>query len=167
MGFTKSGRVSCCAPGGAWFKMCGGGGNAHVEHTWLEGLQACKATTVTTVAAIGSICSKCSTIKKSGKISCCAPGGAWFNHCGSGSDVEHTWFEGLQACKAVMATRIAPLCPKCAAIKKSGKLSCCAPGGAWFKNCGTIRNSNTDHTWVEGMQACKDVVGLFSVKAEA
>ena len=64
-------------------------------------------------------------------------------------------------------TRIAPVCPKCAAIKKSGKLSCCAPGGAWFKNCGTIRNSNTDHTWVEGMQACKDVVGLFSVKAEA
>ena len=64
-------------------------------------------------------------------------------------------------------TRTAPVCPKCAAIKKSGKLSCCAPGGAWFNNCGTSGNSNTDHTWVEGMQACKDVVGVFSVKAEA
>ena len=40
--FTKSGRVSCCAPGGAWFKMCGGGGNANVEHTWIEGLHVCK-----------------------------------------------------------------------------------------------------------------------------
>ena len=68
---------------------------------------------------------------------------------------------------AVMATRITPVCPQCAAIKKSGKLSCCAPGGAWFENCGTSGNSNTDHTWLEGVQACKDVVGLFSVKAEA
>ena len=64
-------------------------------------------------------------------------------------------------------TRTAPVCPKCAAIKKSGKLSCCAPGGAWFKSCGTGGNSNTDHTWLEGVQACKDVVGLFSGKAEA
>ena len=65
------------------------------------------------------------------------------------------------------ATRIAPLCPKCAVIEKSGKLSCCAPGGAWFNNCGASGNSNTNHTWVEGMQACKDAVGLFSGQAEA
>ena len=68
---------------------------------------------------------------------------------------------------AVMATRIPPACPKCAAIKKSGKLSCCAPGGAWFGNCGTSGNSNTDHTWVEGVKACKDVVSLFSRKAKS
>ena len=63
-------------------------------------------------------------------------------------------------------TATTPLCPKCAAINKSGKLSCCAPGGAWFKNCGTSGNSNTDHTWVEGMQACRDMVSLASGKAE-
>ena len=66
-----------------------------------------------------------------------------------------------------VVTRTAPVCPKCAAIKKSGKLSCCAPGGAWFKSCGTSGNSNTEHTWLEGVQACKDVVGLFSGNAEA
>ena len=71
----------------------------------VAGLFLCPNTYITpaatpiTVTTIGSICSKCGIIKKSGKISCCAPGGAWFNHCGSGVNVEHTWFEGLQACK--------------------------------------------------------------------
>ena len=49
-------------------------------------------------------------------------------------------------------------CPKCGRIKKSGKLSCCARGGAWFKNCGDVRESKFHHTWVEGMQACKKFV---------
>ena len=40
--FRKSGRVSCCAPGGAWFKNCGGGGKRHVGHRWFEGVEACK-----------------------------------------------------------------------------------------------------------------------------
>ena len=46
-------------------------------------------------------------------------------------------------------------CPKCSSHKQSGKLSCCAGGGAWFKKCGDFGNSNFDHTWVEGIQACK------------
>ena len=45
-------------------------------------------------------------------------------------------------------------CAKCAAAKKSGKLSCCARGGAWFKKCGDIGDIKFDHTWAEGMQAC-------------
>merc|ERR1719201_2287290 len=33
--FRKSGRVSCCAPGGAWFKSCGGGlSSKNVHHRW-------------------------------------------------------------------------------------------------------------------------------------
>ena len=64
-------------------------------------------------------------------------------------------------------TRIAPVCPKCAVIKKSGKLSCCAPGGAWSESCGTSGNSNTEHTWIEGRQACRDVVILASGKSES
>ena len=48
-------------------------------------------------------------------------------------------------------------CPKCGTIQKSGKLSCCARGGAWFKKCGNVGDSKFEHTWVEGMQACKSV----------
>ena len=40
--FKKFGRVSCCAPGGDWFKKCGGVGNGRVGHSWSEGAQVCK-----------------------------------------------------------------------------------------------------------------------------
>ena len=46
-------------------------------------------------------------------------------------------------------------CPKCSDNKKSGALSCCARGGSWFKNCGDAGDSKFDHTWAEGIQACK------------
>ena len=49
-------------------------------------------------------------------------------------------------------------CPTCSTIKKSGKLSCCARGGAWFKNCGDVGDTTFDHTWAEGIQACKGFV---------
>ena len=51
---------------------------------------------------------------------------------------------------------VSAACPKCGTSKKSGKRSCCARGGAWFKNCGDdAGDSDFDHTWSEGMQACK------------
>ena len=55
----------------------------------------------------------------------------------------------------IVATR-APTatCPNCGMIK-SGKLSCCAPDGAWAKNCGS-GDSRFDHTWAEGIRACKN-----------
>jgi len=46
-------------------------------------------------------------------------------------------------------------CPKCGTFKKSGRVSCCAPGGVWFKNCGGAGNRNVDHSWFEGVEACK------------
>ena len=46
-------------------------------------------------------------------------------------------------------------CPKCGVTKKSGKRSCCARGGAWFENCGDPGDSKFDHTWDEGVGACK------------
>ena len=46
-------------------------------------------------------------------------------------------------------------CPKCGTAKKSKKLSCCAHGGAWYKNCGYEGDTKFDHTWTEGEQACK------------
>ena len=64
-------------------------------------------------------------------------------------------------------TAIGSICSKCGTTKKSGKISCCAPGGSWFENCGTSGNSNTDHTWFEGLQACKDVASLLLGKVES
>ena len=36
----KLGRRSCCGRDGSWFKKCG---SANFDHTWYEGIQACKA----------------------------------------------------------------------------------------------------------------------------
>ena len=52
-------------------------------------------------------------------------------------------------------TTVGPSCPTCGAIVKSGKLSCCARGGSWFENCGATGNTKFEHTWYEGIQACK------------
>ena len=49
------------------------------------------------------------------------------------------------------------MCARCA-TNKAGKRSCCARGGAWFKKCGDVGGTQFDHTWVEGMQACKSVM---------
>ena len=46
-------------------------------------------------------------------------------------------------------------CPKCSTFEKSGRVSCCAPGGAWYQNCGGDGNGNADHRWFEGVEACK------------
>ena len=46
-------------------------------------------------------------------------------------------------------------CPKCGTFEKSGRVSCCAPGGGWYKNCGGASNRNADHRWLEGIEACK------------
>ena len=46
-------------------------------------------------------------------------------------------------------------CSKCGTFGKSGRVSCCAPGGAWYKNCGGVANKNVDHSWFEGTEACK------------
>ena len=47
------------------------------------------------------------------------------------------------------------ICPECGAMKNSYKLSCCARGGSWFRNCGSARHTNLAHTWQEGIWACK------------
>ena len=57
-------------------------------------------------------------------------------------------------------------CPMCGTIKKSKKLSCCARGGSWFKNCGDDGDLKFDHTWLEGLRACKDFVSLLSDEAQ-
>ena len=46
-------------------------------------------------------------------------------------------------------------CPRCGTFRKSGRVSCCAPRGAWFKNCAGLGRKSADHTWSEGVKACK------------
>ena len=55
---------------------------------------------------------------------------------------------------AATRTTISSACPKCGAIEKSGKTSCCGRGGSWFRNCGSAGNSHLKHTWHEGIRAC-------------
>merc|ERR1712224_1191878 len=111
----------------------------------------------TSVTTANTPCPKCGTFGKSGRVSCCAPGGAWFKNCGGASNrnVGHRWFEGVEACKLVTTTTTRSVCPKCGTIGKSGKMSCCGRGGSWFRNCGSAGNSNLEHTWFEGIRACK------------
>ena len=60
------------------------------------------------------------------------------------------------------------VCPKCGTSKKSGKRSCCAPGGAWYKNCGSAGNAKAAYTWFEGVQACTQAfAGMLSNQAQA
>merc|ERR1712224_1082426 len=110
-------------------------------------------------------CVQCGTSYVSRKRSCCARGGTWFNKCGDAGDTkfDHTWSEGVQACKKVSPTTrlytttilstpsISIGCVKCGVIKKSGKRSCCARGGDWFKKCGDAADTTFNHTWSEGV----------------
>ena len=54
-----------------------------------------------------------------------------------------------------MKTTTNVICLKCGNIGKSGKISCCGRGGSWFRNCGASGNTQLDHMWSEGIQACK------------
>ena len=56
---------------------------------------------------------------------------------------------------AMVSPDSAFVCAKCGTFKKSGRLSCCAPGGAWYKNCGDVGDDNVDHAWLEGVTACE------------
>ena len=51
-------------------------------------------------------------------------------------------------------------------MKNSKKTSCCVRGGDWFKQCGDVGDSNFDHTWTEGVQACKLLTRLFLDRAQ-
>merc|ERR1719201_3106010 len=109
--FGKSGRVSCCAPGGAWYKKCGSAKNKNVQYKWSQGTDACKKKPRTTTAAI-SACAVCGSVKKSRKKSCCGRGGSWYRNCGTAGNKRnkkfgHTWFEGIQVCKKQRAQHVA------------------------------------------------------------
>ena len=69
----------------------------------------------------------------------------------------------LSPAPTATATTSSLVCPRCVRVKKSGRRTCCARGGAWFRNCGAGGDTRFDHTWAEGLQACS---GLFSGKTQ-
>ena len=54
-----------------------------------------------------------------------------------------------------VTTPVSSVCLECGTFKKSGKISCCGRGGSWFGNCGSVGSIHFDHTWYEGIRACK------------
>ena len=131
--FKKSGRVSCCATDGAWYKDCGGVGNGNAGHSWFDGIEACNSkSNVFTAVDI-----------------CCHIVGCDVDNFLSCLTVHNMSFP------AVTATLNSSPCSECGTIPRSGKLSCCGHGGSWFGNCGNVGNANFGHTWNEGIQVCK------------
>merc|ERR1711959_126224 len=125
--FKKSGRASCCAPGGSWFKDCGAAGNTKVNYKWTDGANACKPKNPAAVTpASSSTCAVCGSVKKSRKKSCCGRGGSWYKNCGTSGNkkskkFDHTWFEGIQACKSKWASKSAFAAASFAAMNAAEK----------------------------------------------
>ena len=57
--------------------------------------------------------------------------------------------------KIGVTTTASNTCPKCGIHKTSGKRSCCLRGGTWFNKCGNPGDAKFEHTWFDGMNACK------------
>ena len=55
---------------------------------------------------------------------------------------------------SVIATKRGRRCPNCG-TNKSGKLTCCARGGSWFRKCGNPGDPNFEYTWNDGYSSCK------------
>ena len=83
------------------------------------------------------------------------------------SELEFRQFQPFESAKShvgdrelVVAIANEVLCSKCGVFKRSGRHSCCAPGGSWHKNCGGDDDTNVDHRWSEGVKACERKFGV-------
>ena len=123
---NSNGQRTCCAPGGSWYRKCGLKKKANVYHTWNEGIESCQSkflnvelmlsrqivqftnvtvthipllSVITTKKPVSRACAKCAPLKKTGKFSCCAPGGSWSKRCGATPNFDHSWKEGVEVCR--------------------------------------------------------------------
>ena len=125
----KTGQLSCCARGGAWFKNCGDFCGANVTYTWFEGIRACEGEETCFIFFLMlALCACLPCIRN--------------NKC-------------VLSFVAANVTASTSACPQCGKFAQSGKLSCCARGGAWFKSCGDPGDTKYEHTWEEGTETCK------------
>ena len=204
----KSTKLSCCARGGTWFKNCGDIGHPNVDHTWAEGIQACKSRLLRSwfcdftvwvfcdgrdyldayhlwyVGHLYSVTTEAknsnnmgvqflATIASVSRAATTTSGTAsTFSKLFEWNNIQSYWSCSISCVIALphslpdppaktspsMGSRVNG-CPKCGSTRKYGTSSCCARGGAWFKNCGDTDNTNFDHTWAEGIEACKRRLG--------
>ena len=145
----KSGEFSCCAPGGTWFKKCGDAADRNFDHTWAEGIQACtrKLQGIWRISVMRELHSK---HHRSRRTTC------WIIDVGALCVIFTTMCIPIE--ETTMTSRLlvsSSRCPKCSIAEESGKPSCCARGGSWFKQCGDAGDTKFYHTWAEGIQACK------------
>ena len=70
------------------------------------------------------------------------------------------WQEGFASITTSAVTLGSPACDT---FKKSGQVSCCAPGGAWCKQCGGARSTHAVYSWLEGAETCARKSRLMSV----
>ena len=133
-GVLKSGQLSCCGKGGDWAQKCGHSNDSRFIHSWFDGILACQ----------GKLTSHCV-----GRRSYVSPPVFIFDQYPTSKTLTPI------ATGETTAAVDGKVCPKCGINKKSGKRSCCAAGGAWASNCGETGNTDFDHTWLEGRQACE------------
>ena len=74
---------------------------------------------------------------------------------GSSGYISYRTCAELTTTSATTTPTIKKTCPVCSTFKKSDQFSCCAPGGAWFSKCGGTLRGVSEHTWMEGVDACK------------
>ena len=58
---------------------------------------------------------------------------------------------------ATSASTTVAACPKCGIFRNNNSISCCAPGGSWFNQCGTTGDPNFKHSYADGVCACKNL----------
>ena len=115
-----------------------------------------KTPPVATTTTVSSVCPKCG-IAKSGKSSCCGRGGSWHTSCGSAYNtrLQHTWYEGLHACKAWARSRIAVGRQNDAAQQKR-VITAAKPFAFWAVNTSTSMAKPTSITMTNSRLSTAD-----------
>ena len=126
---SRFGTLSCCAPNASWYQNCGRNGDPNFSHTWEDGFKACKYAAKLSLLTT-AMNQEEATVVQTGTV--------------------QTIIE-----REIMVAASSPVCPRCAMVKRSGKLSCCARSGSWYKNCARTSDSAFEHTWNEGLAACR------------
>ena len=145
----NSRKPSCCAPGGAWFRNCGENDDPEFDHTWFEGVQACERKfAIDSIRRLPLNVSLCRNLYTS---SC-----SYFAPMSPDAVTTITADTGtLSTDKTATSTIDLSKCPMCGIQESSGKRSCCFPLGSWYNACGVSGDTNFQHTWYEGLEACR------------
>ena len=164
----KSGKRSCCARGGAWFKNCGDVADPKFDHTWADGMEACRrmlhrATFAGCIVVLDPEPSCPSHPVYLFSMHYQNLGGHLFQFLVLYSHAQIP--TEIKIKTSAPAINDSNKCVRCGTIRKSGKRSCCARGGAWFSNCGNAGSTKFDHTWSEGIQACRSFTSSISIES--